>query len=240
MSLPDLQSRGFTIQRGHLLDTIALHRAAVEQITDRPWKYFSFGPPEYHEYPTPPSPLSLPPTISDVIVAPFSTSIIVAYTVSDDVEIKSAYVELLDTNYTLIELKQAEDIPFGAVEYSGILEFLNLTPRSSHIVKFYGVDTNDNITSREEYTQVADMIAPVINEFQVYIPTAGHLKVDVNVSDNSGGSVACIAYLYWAFDLNDELDSYWVELTDGTGNVTFADLDPERTYIVELYVRDSA
>ena len=113
-------------------------------------------------------------------------------------------------------------------------------PIRSYIVKLFGVDTNDDITSREEYTHIADMAAPVINEFQVYNPTAGHLKVDVNVSDNSRGSVVCTAYIYWIFDLNTELDSYSIELTDGAGSVTFTDLDPERTYIVELYVRDSA
>ena len=49
-----------------------------------------------------------------------------------------------------------------------------------------------------------------------------------------------IAYLYLIFDLNNELDSYWVELADGAGSVTFTDLDPKRTYIVKLIVRDSS
>ena len=62
----------------------------------------------------------------------------------------------------------------------------------------------------------------------------------MNISDDSGGSVFCIAYLYWTFDLNTELELYWVELTDGAGSVTFTDLDPKRMYIViELNVRDS-
>ena len=87
MSLPDLQARSFKIQREHPLDTIERRQTAVEQFTDRKWKYFSLGAPQYHVYPTPPPLPSLPPTISDVMVAPFSTSIIVAYTVSDDVEI---------------------------------------------------------------------------------------------------------------------------------------------------------
>jgi len=60
---------------------------------------------------------------------------------------------VLDENYTLIELKQAGDIPDGAVEYSAIFEFLNLTPGRSYIVKLYAVNTNDDITSREEYTR---------------------------------------------------------------------------------------
>ena len=84
------------------------------------------------------------------------------------------------------------------------------------------------------------MIAPVIKQFQVYIPRTAHLKVDVDVSDDLGGSVVCIAYLYWIFDTNTEMDSYSIELTDGAGSVAFTDLVPERTYIVELFVRDSA
>jgi len=74
----------------------------------------------------------------------------------------------------------------------------------------------------------------------VYNPTSGQLKVDVNVTDDSGGSVVCIAYIYWIFDLGNELDSYSVELIDGVGSVTFTGLDETRTYIVELYVRDSS
>jgi hypothetical protein len=40
-----------------------------------------------------------------------SSSILVNFSVADDVEIQSAYAELLDTNYTLLAIKQAEDIP---------------------------------------------------------------------------------------------------------------------------------
>jgi hypothetical protein len=35
MSLPDLQARGFTIQRGHSLNTVERRRVAVEQFTER-------------------------------------------------------------------------------------------------------------------------------------------------------------------------------------------------------------
>ena len=103
---------------------------------------------------------------------------------------------------------------------------MNLASGSSYIVKLTAIDTNDNMTSREEYITIADVTAPVINQLQVYSPTAGHLKVDVNISDDSGGSVVAIAYLYWIFDISNELDSCWIELTDGAGSVTFTDLDP--------------
>ena len=186
----------YLIYRGHPSDTIDRRRAAVDQFTDRQWKYFSFGPPEYHEYPTPPLPPSAPPTIPDFTCTPFSSSILVNYTIANDVEIQSAYAELLDTNYTLLAIKQAEDIPSGAVSYSGVLEFLNLASGTSYIVKLTAIDTNDNMTSREEYLTIADVTAPVINSFQAYCLTAGHLVVYVNVTDDSGGSVVCIAYLY--------------------------------------------
>ena len=35
-----------------------------------------------------------------------------------------------------------------------------------------------------------------------------------------------------------EIDYYFIEIVDGVGSVTFTNLDPERTYIVELLVRD--
>ena len=104
----------------------------------------------------------------------------------------------------------------------------------------YAVDTNDNIATREEYNEVVDITAPVINTFIATSRVAGHLKVDANVTDKSGGDVVCSASLYWIFDLSNELDSYSTELTDGVGSVTFTDLDLERTYIVELFVRDSS
>jgi hypothetical protein len=102
MLITDLITRGYSIYRGHPFDTIGRRRAAAEQFTDRQWKYFSFGPPEFHEYPPPPMPPSEPPTNPDFTCAPVVSSIIVAYTVADDVEIQSAYAELLDSNFTLI------------------------------------------------------------------------------------------------------------------------------------------
>ncbi len=38
--IEDLLAHGFTIQRGHPLDTIEHRRAAVDQFTDCQWKYF--------------------------------------------------------------------------------------------------------------------------------------------------------------------------------------------------------
>jgi len=163
-----------------------------------------FGPPKFHEYPTPPLPPSEPPTILEFVCVPFFSSIIGTYTIQDDVEIQSAYAELfVDTNYTLLAIKQAEGIPSGAVTFSGVLEFLNLATGSSYIVKLAAIDTNDKMASREEYITIADVTAPAINQFQVHSPTSDHLKVDVIVTSDSGGNVVCIAYLYWIFDLSN-------------------------------------
>jgi len=132
----------------------------------------------------------------------------------------------------------ADEVPDGAVSYSAAFNFLKLAPGRSYIVKMYAVDTNDNITSREEYTEIVDVTAPVINELNVTSPVSGQLKVDVNVTDDSGGAGFCSASLYWIFTPDIELDYYYIELIDRAGSVTFTDLEPERTYIVELLVRD--
>jgi len=190
-------------------------------------------------YPDPPPPPSQPPTISDVIVSPLWTTIIVGYTVSDDSEIKSVFAEVLDSNaYEQIELKNADDVPDGAVSYSPVFNFLNLSPRS-YIVKMYAVDTNDNITTREEYVELVDTIAPTINLFTTTSHVPSHITADVNVTDVGGGAL-CSVSLYWLFDFDNELDYYYIELIDDVGIVTFRDVDPERTYAIDLFIRGNS
>ena len=46
--------------------------------------------------------------------------------------------------------------------------------------------------------------------------------------------------LYWLFDLDNELDYYYIELINVVGSVTFRDLDPERTYVVDLFIRNNS
>jgi hypothetical protein len=147
MSLPGMQARGFTIRCGHQLDTIERSRVVVEQLTDRVWKYVSLGPDEYHVYPEPPPPPSQPPTMSDVIVFPQCTTIVVAYIVFDDSKIKSVYAEVLDSNtYERIELNNADDVPDNAVSYSAIFNFMNLAPGNSYIVKICTQSTPTTIS----------------------------------------------------------------------------------------------
>ena len=111
---------------------------------------------------------------------------------------------------------------------------------TSYIVKMYAVDTNDNITTREEFTQLVDMAAPTINLLTTTSHVPGHITVDVNITDDSGGDVFSSVSLYWLFDIDNELDYYFIELIDGFGSVTFRDSDLERTYDVDLFIRDNS
>jgi hypothetical protein len=68
----------------------------------------------------------------------------------------------------------------------------------------------------------------------------GHITVDANLTDDSGGGVFASVSIYWLFDLDNELDYYYIELINDVGSVTFRDLDPERTYVVDLFIRDES
>ena len=104
----------------------------------------------------------------------------------------------------------------------------------------YAVDTNDNITTREEYTELADSTAPTINLITTTSNVQGHITVDVNLIDDSGGGVFASLSLYWLFALDNELEYYYIELIDDVGSVTFRDLDPEITYVVDLFITDDS
>ena len=112
-------------------------------------------------------------------------------------------------------------------------------PRS-YVVKLYAVDTNDNITTREGFTELVDTTTPTINLFTTTSHVPGHITVDVNLTDDSGGGVIAYVSLYWLFDLDNELEYYYIELIDGVGSVTFRDLDPERTYVIDLFISDGS
>ena len=107
-------------------------------------------------------------------------------------------------------------------------------------MKLYAVDTNDNITTREEYVELVDTTTPTINLFTTTSHVAGQITVDVNITDDFGGGVFCSASLYWLFDLDNELDYYYIELVENVGSVTFRDIDPERTYVSDLFIRDGS
>jgi hypothetical protein len=114
MSIDDLVARGFTIRRGHELDTISGRREAVEAFTDREWRFFSLGLSECHEYPPPPPPPSLPPVITEFLCAPFF-SIIISYAAEDDAELQTALCEVLSPDNELVERKLDLPIPSGVI-----------------------------------------------------------------------------------------------------------------------------
>jgi hypothetical protein len=178
---------------------------------------------------------SLPPTIPVFICAPFFISIIVSYTVANDVAIQNAYAELsAASSRLLLDLKEAVDLP------SGVFDFKNIMPGEEYIVKMVAVDTSFNSTSMEEYVSIADICAPTINQLITCSSEAGLITVGVDVSDDSSRAVV-IAYLYWKEDPNiNDLDSWGIPLTNGVGNVTVTKLDHGRTYIVDLVVMDAA
>ena len=234
MSIGDLLARGFTIQRGHQLDTIVRRREVVDAFSDRQWKYFSMGPPDYYEWPTPPAPPSQPPVITDFTAMPLFTSIVCSYTAEDDVGLRTASCAVLNLNYEVVQQKLDLAVP------TAVFTFDDLTAGQDYYVKMYVVDTSENVTTREEYVSIVDFSPPTVNLFTTTSHTPGHITVDVNVTDNSGGDVFCSTSLYWIFDLDTELDYYYIELIDNVGSVTFTDLDPQKTYIIDLLVRDNA
>ena len=117
---------------------------------------------------------------------------------------------------------------------SGVLEFTNLTPRDYYIVKLTAVDTEFNMTSREEYMSIV-----VTNQIFTYSSRAGSISISVDVSDDSRRVVA-IAYLYWKEEPYNELDRWGIPLTNGVGSVLSTGLNIDLTYIVYLLFLDSA
>jgi hypothetical protein len=98
LSIDELIARGFNIERGNDLDTIELRRSAVDVFSDRQWKYFSIGPPDYYEWETPPAPPSQPPVIIEFTAMPLFTSIVCSYTAENDVGLRTASCEMLNQN----------------------------------------------------------------------------------------------------------------------------------------------
>ena len=121
---------------------------------------------------------------------------IVDYTVYDNVENQSVYTEMLNSNtYELVEMQQADDVPDGAVSYEAVFNFLAVAQGNSYIVKMSALDTKDNITSHDECVDTVDTIVPTINLFTTTSHVHGHISVDDNVADDSGGGVFCSASL---------------------------------------------
>jgi hypothetical protein len=63
--------------------------------------------------------------------------------------------------FDLQDPKQADKLP--------VFEFTNLTPRDNYIVELVAVNTEFNMTSREEYMRILNITAPIFNQFFTYI-----------------------------------------------------------------------
>jgi hypothetical protein len=61
------------------------------------------------------------------------------------------------------------------------------------------------------------------------------MTVDVNVGSNIK---LCSLSLYWVFDIDTRLQYFQVYFVEGVGMVEFYGLDPERTYIIKMYIED--
>ncbi len=119
---------------------------------------------------------------------PVFTSIVCEYTAEDDLGLRSASCEVLTQNYELVERKLYLAVPTAVFE--------NLTAGQDYNVKLYVVNTSENVAPREEYVSIVDFTPPTINLFTTTSHTPGHITVDVNVTDNSGGGMFCSASLY--------------------------------------------
>ena len=91
-------------------------------------------------------------------------------------------------------------------------------------------------TLRADYEALlARVTQPVVHLFTTKSTISGRLRVDVAV-DNFVKFCSCS--LYWIFDPENRLQYFQVDLIDSVGMVEFWNLDPARTYIVELYAED--
>ncbi len=84
-------------------------------------------------------------------------------------------------------------------------------------------------------TLIASVTRPLVHLFTTTSKVQTRIIVDVHVDNYVN---FCSVYLYWLLDLDTILQYFQVDLIDNIGMVEFWNLDPARTYIVELYVED--
>jgi hypothetical protein len=82
---------------------------------------------------------------------------------------------------------------------------------------------------------LARVTQPVVHLFTTKSTISGRIRVDVAVDSFVN---FCSCSIYWIFDPDNMLQYYQVDLIDGVGMVEFSNLDPTRTYEVDLYARD--
>jgi hypothetical protein len=77
---------------------------------------------------------------------------------------------------------------------------------------------------------------PIVNSFTTTSKVRNRITVDVNVGSNIK---LCSLSLFWSFDTDTRLQYFQVYFVEGVGMVEFDGLDPERTYIIEMYIEDN-
>jgi hypothetical protein len=77
----------------------------------------------------------------------------------------------------------------------------------------------------------------VVHLFTTKSTVSTRLRVDVHVDSYVN---SCSVSLYWIFDLDNIIQYFQVDLIDNVGMVEFWNLDPTRTYVVDLYAEDKA
>ncbi len=87
-------------------------------------------------------------------------------------------------------------------------------------------------TLRADYaTLAASVTQPIVHLFTTKSTVSTRLRVDVHVDSYVN---FCSVPLYWIFDLDDMIQYFQVDWIDNVGMVEFWNLDPTRTYVVEL------
>jgi hypothetical protein len=160
---------------------------------------FSSGPPDYFEWPTPLAPPSQPPVITKFTAMPFFTSIVCSYTAEDDVGLRTAFCEVLNQNYEVVEHKLVLAVP------TAVFAFDDLTAGQDYYVKIYVVDTSENVTTREESVSIVEFTPPTVNMFTTTSHTRYTITVEVDIADNSGRGVNAGCSIYWQLDLDTEI-----------------------------------
>ncbi len=81
------------------------------------------------------------------------------------------------------------------------------------------------------------MTQPIVHMLTTTSKVQTRTRVDVHVDIYVK---FCSVYLYWLMDLSSILKYFKFDLINNVGMVEFWNLDPARTYIVELYVEDKS
>ena len=91
---------------------------------------------------------------------------------------------------------------------------------------------------KTDYAALIESVTqPVVHLFTTKSTVSGRLRVDVHVDSYV---IFCSCSVYWIFDLNTIVQYFQVNLINNVGMVEFSNLDPTRTYVIDLYAEDKS